>query len=222
MIATHARGAGMTHEAAREALAWYVNDTLEDAERDAFEAHLAICPACAREVAAERRLIAALREVPLEDTLIETAHARVLDAIDCAEAPGRGAERRRRRRAPFGTRRPRVPATIMAGIALVGALALGIGLDAWREASRPGDDEAGFTTLTTPENAEGVILRIKLDPDLDPTTAETIAARHGLDIVGRSEGAGLYTMVGNGSGAALAEALRAEPGVRLVLVGGGR
>ncbi|MGF1551839.1 MAG: anti-sigma factor family protein [Paracoccaceae bacterium] len=215
----------MTHEAAREALAWYVNDTLEDAERNAFEAHLALCPACTREVAAERRLVEALRAVPLEDALVAAAQARVLAEIDRTEASARAGGRRRVRRTAPDRRRSRGLAGIVAGVALAGAAVLGlvVGLDARWGSSRPGGDAAaGFETLTTPGAAAGVTLRIKLDPGLGPAAAEAIAARHGLDVVGRSERAGLYTMAGEGPGAALADALRAEPAVRFVMVGGGR
>ena len=52
------------HQRAWELLPWYVNDTLTDGERRTVEAHAAACPLCREEIAASRRLAAAVRQVP--------------------------------------------------------------------------------------------------------------------------------------------------------------
>jgi anti-sigma factor RsiW len=92
------------HQRISELIPWYVNGTLEAAERQAVEAHAAVCPRCQEELAAAAQLARAIQEAESAAPSPHPAQlSRLLARIDAHEAapvgnadasdiPGRAAE----------------------------------------------------------------------------------------------------------------------------------
>jgi hypothetical protein len=58
---------GDPHQAIFELIPWYVNDTLENGERERVAQHIAECPACAEEIARCRTIAAVVRSADMGD-----------------------------------------------------------------------------------------------------------------------------------------------------------
>ena len=58
---------GDPHQAISELIPWYVNDTLENDERERVAQHIAECPACAQEIARCRTIAAVVRSADMAD-----------------------------------------------------------------------------------------------------------------------------------------------------------
>jgi Putative zinc-finger len=58
---------GDPHQAISELIPWYVNDTLENGERERVAQHIAECPACAEEIARCRTIAAVVRSADMSD-----------------------------------------------------------------------------------------------------------------------------------------------------------
>jgi hypothetical protein len=75
------------HRRISELIPWYVNGTLEAAERQAVEAHAAVCPRCQEELAAAAQLA---REIQEAESAAPSPHpaqlSRLLARIDAHEA----------------------------------------------------------------------------------------------------------------------------------------
>lgn len=80
---------GSPHEQAQHLLPWYINGTLEADEAAMVEAHLAECPECRADLAAERVLAGDVAALPVD---VEHAWSTLSDRIDAAGPPRRLAE----------------------------------------------------------------------------------------------------------------------------------
>lgn len=104
------------HDEVQELLPWLVNGTLDAADVERIEAHLADCPECQGELAAERQLAAAIESSPTDS---EAAWDRMERRIQAAERPEyRPAPSLWRKRVPLGWA-VASPAAAAAAIALV-------------------------------------------------------------------------------------------------------
>ncbi len=98
----------------------YLLGTLDEAERAAYQKHLAICPACRADVDHMRPVVAMLDAVPSDDIeAMEATHTRVPDTL----LPGlleRAARRSRRRRLAFAGMAALAAAAIVALAVVIG------------------------------------------------------------------------------------------------------
>ena len=227
------------HEELELLLPWYVNGTLEAAERAALDDHLAGCPRCRAELAREEGLAATLRAA---EDVAPAPHpaqlARLLSRLDGAPR----AERPRRRPAArlaglwAGTPRP-VRWAIAAQALLVLALAA---VTAWRAGSVDFTGEtaavetgaAEFRTLSddapaaTPAGATR--LRVLFAEETSAGAVRAILQRVGGRIVDGPSPLGVYTVEVPAGPAAdplevVLDHLRAQPEVRFAgeAAGGG-
>ena len=76
------------HETVQALLPWYVNDTLEDAERQLVEAHVHACLTCRLELKKERQLGDFVRTAPTIDLSPEAGFARLNHSLDASRNRG--------------------------------------------------------------------------------------------------------------------------------------
>jgi hypothetical protein len=104
------------HDEVQELLPWFVNGTLDRAEMERVETHLAECAECRAELAAERQLAAAVESIPLGSEAAWERMERRLDApANLSSHPVGGVWRKR---VPLGWAIAS-PAAVAAAFALV-------------------------------------------------------------------------------------------------------
>lgn len=229
------------HEELELLLPWYVNGTLEAAERTALEDHLAGCPRCRGELAREEGLAATLRAA---EDVAPAPHpaqlARLLSRLDGEPRAERPPRRRPARLSALwaGTPRP-VRWAVAAQALLVLALAAVTGwrAEAWgadsvREAAAAENDAAEFRTLADEAPAAAPAgaarLRVLFAEETSVGAVRAILERVGGRIVDGPSPLGVYTVEVPAGPAAdplevVLDHLRAQPEVRFAgeAAGGG-
>ena len=179
----------LSHEAARLALPWLANGTLDGAERLGVEAHVAACAECAADLADERRVHDEVRRATAVSPAPHPVQlARLWTKIDglAASAP---AAHRGRARWPFAGW-PRTARWLVAAQAATILLLLTLGAPPGRE--RP----ARFRTLATAPSAVSTDrLRVVFAEELDQRGLREILLPLGAEIVAGPSPLGVYTLV---------------------------
>ena len=206
----------LAHLHAWELLPWIVNGRASEADERLVGAHVRDCEQCRDELAAQRRLHAAM--TPHEhagDLDIERGLARLWERFDEAEAPAARGAASAPRRSPM--------AALAAGLAVLalleaGGLAmLGIQHD---DAGAP----ANYRTLSEPAAATRATIRLVADPAMPVGRLQALLAPLHLQIVGGPGENGVYSLAptaGHADVAAQLSALRAAPQVRFAEPVGG-
>jgi anti-sigma factor RsiW len=182
-----------SHEESRLALPWLANGTLDAAERQGVEAHVAACAECAADLAAERRLHDELRGTTAVSPAPHPVQlARLWSRIDGSEesAP---APRRGRARSPLAGW-PRAARWLVAAQAATILLLLALGTPFGRERS------GAFRTLAAGDLANGAAgsterLRVVFADTLDQRSLREILLPLGAEIVAGPSPLGVYTLV---------------------------
>ena len=165
---------GPGHERWQDATAAYVLGALDEAERVAFEEHMAGCPACREEV---DELLPAAHALPMSVDPVEpppSLKARIMAEVEreasllAAAGPeaDRPPERRRRR---FSLRVPRLVPSVVAAALLVIGIAIGVGAAALR-----GEPERTVTAQVS--GAPGASLEVELSAGEGRLTARGLPA----------------------------------------------
>lgn len=191
------------HERAWELIPWYVNDTLEPAERDRVEAHLSACPECRAEVALCRELVeAGGRPEDLAPAPHPAQLDRLVDRIAAeSEVPARYDD------GPL-SRLHRLPPAVRLLAAALALLAVGLAGYLGAPGSDPGAGQgsgpdasraARYRTLSQPEAAlgarpDGPVLRIVFAPSTPEEEIRRILLAVQGQIVGGPSHLGVYSV----------------------------
>jgi hypothetical protein len=200
------------HRAAREALPWLLNGSLDSVERDAVQAHVQSCVVCREELEMLRALRRAgsLHPVPSFDP--ERALARMLPRIDDiatgppqkGAAPGMLQRWRERLAANDGTWLRRAT---LAQSAVIASLLVAL---IWPAA--PGNDAYHVLGASAHPQARLIVV---FRPDTTERELRRILRSSGLRIVNGPTVTDAYLVNANGSAGAAVVRLRAEPAVLL-------
>jgi anti-sigma factor RsiW len=199
-------------------LPWLVNGQLAGAERARAEEHVSGCPACAGELAAQRRLAALLTSPERVSYAPGPSLRKLLDRIDGEpleappETPAAAAAP-----APAVGASWRPPGLAWAATFLV-ATGLGLVLATTYRWSQP-----AYSTYTAPARTGGAVLHIALDRALPLGQVEDVLAHAGARIVEGPDGSGVLGVapaVATGNAPVrlqqLAGRLAADPRVRWI------
>ena len=198
------------HAWCRESVPWYVNDTLDQRQRQRVDAHAVLCVECRADIAAGRLLSTMLDERGSVELAPQGGLAAVLRRIERREAW-------RRRVAPpllmfFGehAQRPLALAVAVQSLVIVILTAvLGFVLQPPRGAA--------YRTLSTPTvaSAAGQRLRLVLDDSVTSGELRELLLPWKGRIIGGPAGHGIYTIAIEGEPEDAARQLRQHRGVRL-------
>jgi hypothetical protein len=197
--------ASRSERRALELLPWYVNGTLDGAERDEVQRALRSSLTCRLEYERLGRLQAVMQGDDAEHAAADRGFERLMARIH-ASAP---------RREATGT--PRWRGLRFAQAAAVLALASSV---AWWGLQRAGREPGAFETLTVEEPAasQAPQLRLVFARDLPEPARAALLAELGLTLAAPPTADGIYTLaLPEGADArAMAERLRADPRIAFV------
>jgi anti-sigma factor RsiW len=175
----------MNHATAWNLIPWFVNGRAPDREREALEAHLALCADCRAEIEAQRGLMNAMQTTPVVESMPHASLQKLWQRIDAAPALA----------APPATRmrQTRLVGLLAAAVA-VEALLLGT-LSAVVYHSRQGTAPAEFRTVTAAPTTPAVPgVRAVFPPALTLGELQALLADARLKIAGGPSEDGVYTL----------------------------
>lgn len=183
------------HRRTWELIPWYVNDTLDPAERDRVETHLATCAACRAEVELCEKLVAAGGR---PEDLAPAPHPAQIDRLVeriAAEEPESAAPGR----VVGPSRLSRPVYRLAAAIVILAAGAAGYLLGSAPLAGPRIDRPAEYRTLSRPDEAAAVTpdaptLRVVFAPETPEREMRRILLDVGGEILGGPSRLGAYTV----------------------------
>jgi Putative zinc-finger len=193
----------MSHEHKELAalLPWYVNGTLAEAKRAEVDAHLAGCTDCRQDLAAERRIHAAVTAEPTVEYMptasLRRLNARLDGAQHDAEPLPQPATPARRVRFAFTS------GALAASVALVAAGLAFLAVNHYDEQRAVAGDSGAateFFTVTSPgAPASGTVIRAVFAPATTVTELKAILDESQLRIVAGPTEAGVYSLASTSS-----------------------
>ena len=192
---------GDLHEEALMLLPWYATGQLDQEERAAVEAHLAVCAACQTELSVERKLRSHVAGLPVDEA---TGWARLCDQLES--------------RAPEASRRPPMWRTLFqqpfAGWALAAQLVLAvIALSLLVPAQRPSPYRTLSDVSAPAANGNAIII---FRPDVTEAAFRQMLVATGARLVGGPTSSHAYMLqISPADRQAALARLRARPEVVL-------
>lgn len=189
------------HGAAQSLLPWYVNGTLDPAEAELVEAHLAACADCRADLAAERALGGQVAAMSMD---VEHGWAVMRERMEAAP--------QRRALSPVRfLRRPVAIGWVVAGQLAAAALIVALVLP-----GHPAQTGAPYHALGSAPVAEPGNLVIQFTPDTSERAMRAAFMRADSRVVDGPTASGAYVLrVDAGKRAAALKQLRATPGIVL-------
>lgn len=195
------------HQVAFELLPWFVNGTLDQAERAAVEQHLHECAACRRELDWLRQLSSAyVQSEPVVDS--GRAFARIAPRLQPRDAGGKASSLSRRLRSMLSGNAPWLRFAVAMQLGVIVALA-------WTVASRGPPSYHGLGA-TAPRGSGNII--VVFDPAARESDVRRILREVGARVVDGPTAANGYVLDVSGGANTAATALarlRADPAVML-------
>lgn len=203
----------MTHDDAQsrserevlELLPWYVNGTLDDAERERVKRELRSSLTCRREFERLSRMQVAMQGDDAERVAADRGFERLMSRIHASTQPRAASGAQPKKWLPFAR--------------AAAVLAFASGLAWWgieQNARAPGTYET--LTTETPSDSRAPQLRLEFAPGLPDAARSAFFSQQGLTVVAPPTPDGIYTIaVPEGTDArAIADRLRKDPRVALV------
>ena len=184
------------HEDIDRLIPWYVNGTLNEAERDTVNRHLGGCPTCTAAVGAEVRFARSMRADPAGMRNFPPADSAVRD---------------------FSARLPRQhPKWQSASAAMLMSLTLAVAggsFLAGQHLQRP-----VFETMTAPAMRDGPVVQLMFDPSAPENLIRRVVRDAGGTVIAGPTATGIYriSLPDGSDGRAQADRLRNLPVVRWV------
>jgi anti-sigma factor RsiW len=172
-------------------LPWYVNATLEEADRQRVEAHLGSCTICREDFAAQQRICAAIEAQPALDYMpvasLKRLQARLDAQAESAAAPAAPQEQAANRMPWRGWMAASIAAMAVA-VALFAA-------DRWVLEARL---QPKYRTVTSSvPRPQGEVIRAVFSPTITLVELQTILDEAQLRIVSGPTEAGVYSLASN-------------------------
>jgi hypothetical protein len=176
-------------------LPWYVNETLDDRDRQRVDAHVGICGACRDDLAAQRRIREAIAAQPALDYVPGASLKRLQARLDAVQS-GSAATL-----VP-----PREPPTYRAwpwhGLmaASIAAMAVAVALvaaDRWAQVEARRTQPSYRTVTSSAPRPQGEVIRAVFSPDITLVELQAMLDEAQLRIVSGPTEAGVYSLASN-------------------------
>jgi hypothetical protein len=183
------------HREVSALLPWYVNETLEERDRQRVAAHVGICAPCREDLAVQRRIREAIAAEPTLDYVPVASLKRLqarLDAVQSGSAATLAPPQQ-----PASYRAWRWRGWIAASIAAMAVAVALLAADRWVqvEASRT---QPNYRTVTSPApRPQGEVIRAVFSPNITLVELQTLLDEAQLRIVSGPTEAGVYSLASN-------------------------
>ena len=173
-------------------LPWYVNATLEEADRQRVEAHLGTCTICREDLAAQQRICEAIEAQPALDYMpvasLKRLQARLDAQAESAVAPPPPPQEQGTNRMPWRGWMAASIAAMAVAVALFAA-------DRWVLEARL---QPKYSTVTSSvPRPQGEVIRAVFSPTITLVELQTILDEAQLRIVSGPTEAGVYSLASN-------------------------
>jgi hypothetical protein len=176
-------------------LPWYVNETLEDPDRQRVAAHVGICILCREDLAAQRHIHAAIAAQPALDYVPVASLKRLQARLDAAQSGSAATPVPPQE--PAGYRARPWRGWIAASIAAMAVAVALLAADRWVqvEARR---SQADYRTVTSSApRPQGEVIRAVFSPNITLVELQALLDEAQLSIVSGPTEAGVYSLASN-------------------------
>jgi hypothetical protein len=181
------------HHEVSALLPWYVNETLEERARERVSAHVGVCASCSEDLAAQRRIRAAIEARPALDYMPVASLKRLQARLD-AEGESAGALA-----PPPEQSTHRLPwrGWIAASIAIMAVAVALLAADRWTQIEARLIQPKYRTVTTSAPRPQGEVIRAVFSPTITLVELQTILDEAQLRIVSGPTEAGVYSLASN-------------------------
>ncbi len=181
------------HQEISALLPWYVNETLEERDRQRVDAHVGVCASCREDLAAQLRICEAIAAQPAIDYMpaasLKRLQARIDAQTESAGAPAPPQEQATNRLAWRGWM-----AASIAAIAVAVALLVG---NHWAQLEARQNQPNYRTVTSSAPRPQGEVIRAVFSPTITLVELQTILDEAQLRIVSGPTEAGVYSLASN-------------------------
>ena len=174
-------------------LPWYVNETLEERNRQRVDAHVGACADCREDLAAQQRICAAIKAQPAIDYMPVASLKRLQARLDAQ------AESASTLALPPEQQTNRLPwrGWMAASIAVIAVAVALLAADRWAQVEARLIQPDYHTVTTAPPRPQGEVIRAVFSPTITLVELQTILDEAQLRIVSGPTEAGVYSLASN-------------------------
>jgi hypothetical protein len=180
------------HHEVSALLPWYVNQTLEERQRQRVDAHVAVCANCLEDLAAQQRICAAIEAQPALDYMPVASLKRLQARLDAqAESAATLAP------PPQATHRLPWRGWMAASIAVMAVAVAILAADRWTQVDARLTQPNYRTVTNSAPRPQGEVIRAVFSPTVTLVELQTILDEAQLRIVSGPTEAGVYSLASN-------------------------
>jgi anti-sigma factor RsiW len=174
-------------------LPWYVNETLEERNRQRVDAHVGACADCREDLAAQQRICAAIEAQPAIDYMPVASLKRLQARLDAQAEPAAALalpQERQTNRLPWRGWMAASIAVMAVAVALLAA-------DRWAQVEARLIQPDYYTVTKPAPRPQGEVIRAVFSPAITLVELQTILDEAQLRIVSGPTEAGVYSLASN-------------------------
>jgi len=181
------------HHEVSALLPWYVNETLEERDRQRVDAHVGACASCREDLAAQQRICAAIEAQPAIDYMPVASLKRLQARLDAQ------AESASTLAAPQKQPAYRLPwrGWMAASIAVMAVAVALLAADRWAQVEARLTQPNYRTVTTSAPRPPGEVIRAVFSPTITLVELQSILDEAQLRIVSGPTEAGVYSLAAN-------------------------
>jgi len=183
------------HHEVSALIPWYVNDTLEDHQRDKVDSHVAACALCRNDLSVHQRIFEGIGAQPALDYMPVASLKRLQARLDAVQAQGDSVQMAplepvRSESSPW---RGWIAASIATMAVAIGVLAA----DRWVQFEARGEQANYHTVTSAAPRARGEVIRAVFSPTITLVQLQSLLDEAQLKIVSGPTEAGVYSLASN-------------------------
>jgi len=182
------------HHEVSALIPWYVNDTLEDHQRDRVDSHLNACASCRNDLGVHKAIFEGIGAQPALDYMPVASLRRLQERLDAVRTQGDSAQM-----VPLEPMRSESPwrGWIAASIAAM-AVAIGVlATDRWLQFEARGEQANYHTVTSAAPRPRDEVIRAVFSPAITLVQLQSLLDEAQLKIVSGPTEAGVYSLASN-------------------------